>query len=698
VGQSISTSSAEAAWKADRGAIAEQPASSPGSFLDTVRGRLDEALLGLRQVADPAVAVRGAEQKIAEGLRCCYQALADRSDYHAFHAAVDAGVVAVRAALGVLQEVPSTDPAVEKVLGLSAAALGALLSSATVPASVPIDLPRVDSDRIEPVFIPATLAIPAVVAPPRRVLVPAVVLPPPPPQPEPPPVEPPPPPLIEDGAALEALQAAAASRLAAFDAADEDDEAEAQSDSEPASSPAAAPAPAPAQDAEAIAALIGAPALTAREVLLDRARNCLEELANLGNMRRPLELEPWAAPRTEARLLARIDAIVACGDEVLPPLVKLLEDRPVPDPELTWALVFLFGSLAGDDAADQVVRLVRSADLDAPDMLAFVADALALAPSPALDRPLTGWLELRGQPGLRAAALIALSRRRRLSFEQARRCVFDADRRVVAAAVEALGTSTGPIDVRELDQLTGAPDEEIARLAIASALLLRSGVGLERALSLTGSGRGDLSGAALFVAIAGAEDAWEPLAAFMRGAPSPIAVEALGWFGALLAIDPLLETLRTGAPACKAAAAAALHRITGAGLSDDNPDPPRPPDGPQPFAPTFVAPARVAELSTDAEVWSSWWQRHQHNAEPHRRYRFGHLWSPEDDLWELGDDLSASGDRALAHLELVARAGVDSTLDLRDFVSRQRQAISELRAAAMRHHVGVGGWPTRLPR
>ncbi|MGD5588118.1 hypothetical protein QUT57_22700, partial [Xanthomonas citri pv. citri] len=147
--------------------------------------------------------------------------------------------------------------------------------------------------------------------------------------------------------------------------------------------------------------------------------NCLEELATLGNQRRPLAGEPWAAPRTEERLLARVDAIVACGPEVLPDLVKELEERPLPDPEMTWALLFLFGSIAGDDAADQVVRLVLSADLDAPDMALFVADALALAPSPALERPLRAWMTAAARPTLRALALTALGRRRLLTFAEA---------------------------------------------------------------------------------------------------------------------------------------------------------------------------------------------------------------------------------------------------------------------------------------
>ena len=71
--------------------------------------------------------------------------------------------------------------------------------------------------------------------------------------------------------------------------------------------------------------------LTEEDVLFDRARSCLEDLAMLGLQRRPLRLEPWHAPRTEARLLAKIDALVARGAAgTLPRLVRLLDARPLP--------------------------------------------------------------------------------------------------------------------------------------------------------------------------------------------------------------------------------------------------------------------------------------------------------------------------------------------------------------------------------
>jgi hypothetical protein len=456
-------------------------------------------------------------------------------------------------------------------------------------------------------------------------------------------------------------------------------------------------------DARAFAEQVSEPAREEAWLNFERARNCLEELATLGNMRRPREAEPWAAPRTEERLLTRIDAIVACGQDVLPGLVKQLEDRPLPDPELTWALVFLFGSLSGDDAVDQVARLVLASDLDAPDMLAFVADALALAPSPALERPLRAWLEPARPPALRAVALTALARRRRLAFATAAAAAVDEDEpdpRVLLAATRALGFSSGQLDAVVLDQLLRHGDHDVVRAALVSAFQLRCRLGLERARALTESGKGAHGDAVLFLALAGEPDTWDTLKALARPGAPPIILDALGWFGSLRAVEILLEVLAGKDKAAHGAAAAALHRLTGAGLTDDDAkataDDPAPNE--KPLGGPFAAPPPIAELTNKHEIWAAYWDRHRREADPTRRHRHGHLWSPEDDLWSLSDESAVTGDRLLALIEIVARTGAEAPIDLEDFVVRQRQHIGELRAQAERSTARAGDWPTRLPR
>jgi hypothetical protein len=647
--------------------------------VEGARAQLDEALLALREIQDPAVPVRRAEEQLAQALRACYLAVARRNDHLAYHAALDEAVAATRAVLGALQETPATDAATEKVLGFVAPALGALLSAGTLPVSLTADLPDGDPSP-GTAFTPATVRVPAVIAPARSVLLPAVALPaasgaata------EDKEVEVPAPPAITDLAGVEALAKEAEAALAAFEDAGGDEDEDEDEDGG-------------ISEQEAVEEQIGGPAIAEAAIVFDRARNCLEEIAALGNMRRPLPGEPWAAPRTEERLLARLDAIAACGETVLPGLVKLLEDRPVPDPDLTWALLFLFGSLAGDDAADQVARLVLTTDLEAADMLLFVADALALAPSPALERPLRAWLDARRPAALRAAALAALGRRGQIASVEVAAAAGDTDARVALAAARALGRASGGVDPGLIERLLRHEDVAVVRAAMVSAIELRSSLGLEWARALTAERRGDRGDAALLLAVAGGADAWD---AFARGGVAPAVLEGLGWFGDLRAMDVLIVTLRTGSPDQVGAAVAALYRLTGAALTDDDPDPTYEP-GSGPFGRAFTEPQRPGMLTKRTRHWTAWWNRHRGEADLAVRYRFGHPWSPADDLWELEDAQSGSTERLLAYLELVARTGATVPLDLEDFVSRQHDRLAELRDHAERSGARAGEWPVR---
>jgi hypothetical protein len=296
---------------------------------------------------------------------------------------------------------------------------------------------------------------------------------------------------------------------------------------------------------------------------------------------------------------------------------------------------------------------------------------------------------------LRVLALGALGRRRRLQVAEAAAASEDADPRVVLAATRAMGLSSGPVDAQALGRLLRHADPEISRAAMVSALELRCRLGGERARELTATGKGDAGGAALYLAIAGETDAWELLEAAARGR-SPVVLEALGWFGCLRAMEIMIDALAKGDEEAAGAASGALYRLTGAPLTDDFTEDDR--AEVLPLGGAFAAPERGAELTKKPEIWSAWWERRRRQADPLRRHRFGHLWSVEDNLWELADALSAAQDRQLALLELRARAGADAPLDLEDFVTRQHQHIGELRAQTARAAARAGEWPTRLNR
>jgi len=420
--------------------------------------------------------------------------------------------------------------------------------------------------------------------------------------------------------------------------------------------------PPPANEEEAIVACYGV-ALTEEQIVFERARACLEDLALLGSMRRPLADQGWAGrAEAERRLLARIDAIAACGERVLPALVSLLEARPVPDPELTWALLFLFGSIAGAD--EQAMRLARISPLEADGMLDAVADALALAPAPHIADLLAEWLD---DPAAerRAAAADALSRRGALSTAQALVAASDGDPRVALAGATALATSVGPVDPAILWKLSHHADEKVVRAALESALIRRSGIAVRRAAELVEEGRPGHADAAILLAIASGPDAFDSLRA-TAAMGSACALEALGWYGHPEAVPFLLDGLQ-GETA--AAAARALELLAGASL-----------------------------ITADPGPWREWWAEHEKTIRPGARHRFGHPWSLADDLRQIEASEARSRERRIAFLELCARSGSSLPFDAGAFVARQRRQIAEWSALVAQKHPQPGGWPVRLER
>ena len=166
------------------------------------------------------------------------------------------------------------------------------------------------------------------------------------------------------------------------------------------------------------------------------------------------------------------------------------------------------------------------------------------------------------------------------------------------------------------------------------------------------------------------EPYWKALEEGRARGQSDVLLEALGWFGDLSCVEFLVEQLRTGEPTAKAVAAEALHRLTGAGLTEAHPAREYPEDA-QPLLPRPGAPSEPGPLLLEADPWAAWWARYRRNADARKRYRHGHLWTPSDDVWQLETPSARTGARDLAHLELVARTGGAVPFDRRDFVVRQ---------------------------
>jgi hypothetical protein len=366
----------------------------------------------------------------------------------------------------------------------------------------------------------------------------------------------------------------------------------------------------------------------------------------------------------------------------------MLDERPSPDPELTWALLFVFGSVAGDDAWDQARGLLERTQLDdPPEMADAISDALALVPHPAAPNTLMAWLGDRSRVR-RLIALRASSRRGMLDSSAAHAAARDPSASLAVAGAEALATSLGPIDPQALWAAMHRPDEPVVAAAMESAVIRRTDLGHRRALALVTEGRPEFAGAARLLSVTAGEDARAPL--LEVGARSAGGVEALGWFGHLDAVEPLLALMRGEQ---QIPALLALQRITGASLTKDRPAPEYEP-GAEPFTQRSGPVPDPQDLLADPEAWSAWWARWGRAASRATRTRWGHAWSPADDLAEMTAASSPRRDRWLAYLELCARTGAASPFDPEAFVPRQQAQLAAWSTLLESiQSDGAGAWP-----
>jgi hypothetical protein len=635
-----------------------------------IRSLLDDALAGLCALEEPPHPVRALEKHVSSALAHLHDALAASGDPAAFHASWQATqkfaqdaheLLRPHAGLGTVDSELALLSKAVQALQRPAVSWGA--PSTSLKGAAPKPLPR------------ASVNEPRLLELDRAVIPPVVVLP---PSNDTPKIEASPAaesPELREPVDLDALLAQASSEAEAAEAL-------------PPASTETEEAPAPVEEKPAEYSF-GAQQ-TRDAVVFERARSFFEDLGMMSLMRQPNADEYWRDLRpVEERLLARLDGIFACGEPVLPRLVKLLEEQPVPDPEMTWAALFLYGSLAGDDTLEQVALLTRTTDLEPPEMRAAVGDALSFAPHPGIDELLRPLLS-HPVATMRALALHALARRGKLTAEEAVAAARDPDQEVVVGAAQAMSLVLGKVKESELIPLLRHANPDVARAAMEAALRHRSHLGARQAADLVASGRADFGDAALYLAIASDAESL-PLLREAARKGSPCAVDALGWFGHLDAVATLIAMLEKD----DTRTVGALQRLTGASLTDDSADPEYD-EGKEPFGPDFPWPAHVGELTAKAEIWAAWWNKHKARANLKLRYRFGHRWSPKDNLWELTDAHALPRERALAHLELVVRTGGALPFDARDFIARQEQQLDAWRSFLATRRGPTGTWPSML--
>ena len=649
-------------------------AGSPSEAV-RVRGRLDAALLALRAVQDPALQLSATEEALAKTLRSLYAAEASAAESAAVREALGDALDRAREALGPLQRLGSADPAVLHLGSVLSEVVTALEGTVRLPTT-PGDLPRLETG---PSLVPALRDEPRLLALRREVLEPAIAAAAvervPPVEVDPEEVPPGPPP------SLEALLAEATEAAKALEA-------------EPEPSPPPRPRTAPPPDRAACERELFGQALNEEQLLFERARHFFEDLGMMGVMRRPLDDAHWRTPaNVERRLLAKVDAILACGIGVFPKMVRLLGDSPLPDAELTWGAIMLHGMLAGDDMFDQVVRLVRISDLSDAASFDSVADALRLIPHPRTEGLLREWVA-GTDVTLRRLGLRALGSRGQLPVTEAFRAIEDERVELRQEGARALPRSIGTVDDGQLAHVLRGEDPLLVEAGIQTSLLRRRPVGARAALQLLRDGRADFARAGVHAAISATEEARPVFARAWAGVPTPVLIQSLGWFGDLDAVEPLLTWLAAGHADC----VSALQRLTGASLTNEVPDPSYPDPEQLPFGQVWREPPPFPALTADPEIWRAWWKKHGAKVARGARFRWGRAFSAQALLWEVDQGPFAAADRRLSHLELVIRTGETLPLDPEEFVARQERQVAAWRkqVAQFDHRLSPGRWTARF--
>jgi hypothetical protein len=426
------------------------------------------------------------------------------------------------------------------------------------------------------------------------------------------------------------------------------------------------------------------------------ARDCMEEIAILGDMRRG-DHERWtAAAGVEQRMLDNLDALVAleqrrAAGRFAADLSRRAAEISFPERGRAFALGLVLGCLDGDDPARVAVSALRKAR-----PIAFGAweAALCLASSPAVGPSMRRLLRSERAPIVRLA-LSVLRFRREAELDPIAPLLGDPEPRVRAAAARCAIVAGARADVLPLlSQKLEDPDDAVALAAAEGLLLLDDPEGLSwvRARVREGPANDVLGRALRLLSLAGGGRDIDLL--LDAAGRDPAAVIALGWHGHPQAIEPLIEMLaRTraaraeGRPARGAELdpARALHRITGAGLR--------------------VEPGQEAlglRPITDVEAWRAYLTAHRAELGRASRLRFGAPFTPAASLDELERDSTPALARRACALEAVLHLGLSIPLEVDDWSARQRAAIAALREALSRRPEPPclpGEWPAdRLGR
>lgn len=402
------------------------------------------------------------------------------------------------------------------------------------------------------------------------------------------------------------------------------------------------------------------------DYLWDVARDCLEDLSGLRGQRRPRLREHWRELQlVEHRLLAQIDAVIACGPSAWREAINSLQEAEIPDPDMVFAVALVLGCLSGEEPVRSVADLLLLCEARDPEEVAALIEAIRLAPNPGVKAALNPLLE-HERAGVRGAAASILGARCELDARQTGTMIHAEEPQVVCAAIRCAYNLRHSRALNELPRLLTHRYESVVRAALRVATGLSLPEGRRRALDLCGQGRGDFAGSALFVALWGDREDAPVLDRLLADQPGKASVRAAGYLGFIQAIAPLISLLRNSEDkAIVRGAASALERITGARVEQ--------PESAKPGNPGASQPPCV-----DPDRWEFWWSINLKRFSPSVRYRRGRAFGAYVLFWEIDEAPLSSAERAIAHLELSRLADEPAPLFRPDdFIIRQQRALAE---------------------
>ncbi len=413
------------------------------------------------------------------------------------------------------------------------------------------------------------------------------------------------------------------------------------------------------------------------ELLRRVAHDCLEDIASLRMLRKPIPTETWLDQSPfEQRLLDNIDAFVALGEAALPSVTLFHAEAPAPDPARGFALALTLGCIEGTDTIDVALATMK---VSAPLELPGFAEGFALAPNPAIATELEPLLDAPN-PALCAVALDVLAARGALPLDTVERVLRRGDPALTSKLARALGLAVPKAKAISAlsDMLDAGASDEL--FAVACESLLRRGDGAVRqrlrdAIRARAS-KPRVAAATALLAISGRRDDGALLAEGLAFAPSEASVRALGRHGSAALLPTLLALLETEDAPIALAAADALDFVTNAGLRETTQVPwtpgVTPPDGSPP-------PTRAVSTVILARVpWEQWYARNRVRLDAIGKLRAGQPFAPSMIVDEL-DGTAAPARRIEAALELVVATGIGARLSTTDWVARQKQHLGEVR-------------------